>query len=50
MSVKIAEISDIPAAMPISEEADEREKLLREAAGETINADENLTTEDEELD
>ncbi len=50
MSVKIAEISDIPAALPISEEADEREKLLREAAGETINADENLTTDDEELD
>lgn len=51
MSVKIAEISDIPAALPISEEADEREKLLREAANERIGSDENLSkeTEDEEF-
>ena len=51
MSVKIAEISDIPAALPISEEADEREKLLREAADLGKTPDENLSseTEDEEF-
>ncbi len=50
MSVKIAEISDIPAALPISDEADEREKLLREAADSNEKANENLSseTEDEE--
>lgn len=51
MSVKIAEISDIPAALPISEESDEREKLLREAADSNEKADENLSgeTDDEEF-
>ncbi len=49
MSVKIAEISDIPAALPIAEETDEREKMLLEAAGEITNADENLSTEEEEF-
>ena len=51
MSVNIAEISDIPAALPISEEADEREKLLREAADLGKTDDDNLSseTEDEEV-
>jgi hypothetical protein len=48
MSVKIAEISDIPAALPISEEADEREKLLREAADSRQTFDENLSVEPED--
>lgn len=48
MSVKIAEISDIPAALPIAEESDEREKLLREAANENDLANENLSNEIEE--
>lgn len=47
MSVKVAEISDIPAALPIAEESDEREKLLREAADERIGSEENLSNEDE---
>lgn len=51
MSVEIAEISDIPAALPILEEADEREKLLREATDLGKTADESLPveTEDEEF-
>jgi hypothetical protein len=51
MSVKIAEISDIPAALPIAEESETREKLLLEAANERIGSDENLSmeTEDEEF-
>jgi len=51
MSVKVAEMNDVPAALPISETDDEREKLLREAAGENTSADENLLseTEDEEF-
>lgn len=51
MSVKIAEISDIPAALPIAEESETREKLLLEAANERIGTDENLSkeTEDEEF-
>lgn len=51
MSVKIAEISEIPAALPIVEEDVEREKLLREAADSGKTADENLSseTEDEEF-
>ena len=48
MSVKIAEITDIPAALPVSEMEDEREKLIREAAEENISADENLLNETEE--
>jgi hypothetical protein len=48
MSVKIAEIPDIPAALPIAEESDEREKLLREAAGENDLANENLSNEIED--
>ena len=51
MSVKIAEISEIPAALPIVEEDTEREKLLREAADLGKTADDNLSvdTEDEEF-
>jgi hypothetical protein len=51
MSVKVAEINDIPAALPISETEDLREKLVREAAEENTSADENLLneTEDEDL-
>lgn len=51
MSVKIAEISDIPAALPIAEESETREKLLLEAANERNGSDENLSNEieDEEL-
>ena len=51
MSVKIAEINDIPAALPIVEAEDEREKLIEQAAGEHQTADENelLETEDEEF-
>lgn len=51
MSVKIAEISEIPAALPIVEEDVEREKLLREAADSNEKANENLSseTEDEEF-
>jgi len=48
MSVKIAEISEIPAALPIAEEADEREKLLREAARENDLDNENLSNEIED--
>lgn len=48
MSVKVAEINDIPAALPFSERDDEREKLLREAAEETNAANENLLNETEE--
>lgn len=50
MSVKVAEIKDIPAALPISETDDEREKLIREAAGEGTSADENLLSETEDED
>lgn len=50
MSVKVAEINDIPAALPISETDDKREKLIREAAEENIPADENLLNETEEED
>ena len=51
MSVNIAEISEIPAALPIVEEDTEREKLLREAADLGKTADDNLSseTEDEEV-
>lgn len=48
MSVKIAEISDIPAALPILEESETREKLLLEAANERNDSDENLSKETEE--
>lgn len=48
MSVKIAEISEIPAALPIAEESDEREKLLREAARENDLDNENLSNEIED--
>lgn len=50
MSVKIAEISDIPAALPIVEESGEREKLLLEAANERIGSEENLTNKPDEED
>ena len=50
MSVKVAEINDIPAALPISETDDEREKLIREAAEENTPANENLLNETEEED
>jgi hypothetical protein len=45
MSVKIAEISDVPAALPISERDEDREKLLREAADAFQRPDENLPVE-----
>lgn len=48
MSVNIAEISDIPAALPIAEESDVREKLLREAANENDLENENLSNEVED--
>ncbi len=48
MSVQSTEINDIPAALPISERDDEREKLLREAASDLNAADENLLNETEE--
>jgi len=48
MSVKVAEINDIPAALPISETDDEREKLIWEAAEENNWAEENLLNETEE--
>ena len=48
MSVKIAEMSDIPAALPISEAEDEREKLIEQAANENEVADENELLETEE--
>jgi Na+-transporting methylmalonyl-CoA/oxaloacetate decarboxylase gamma subunit len=50
MSVKVAEINDIPAALPVLETEDEREKLIREAAEENNSADENLMNETEEED
>ena len=50
MSVKVAEINDDPAALPISETDDEREKLIREADEENTSADENLLNETEEED
>jgi hypothetical protein len=50
MSVKIAEISDIPAALPIAEESETRERLLLEAANERIGTDENLSNEIEDED
>ena len=51
MSEKIAETSDIPAALPISERDENREKLLREAADSFQTVDENLPVEaeDEEI-
>ena len=48
MSVKIAEINDIPAALPIGEAEDEREKLIEQAAEEHQMADENELLETEE--
>lgn len=52
MNAEITEITDIPAALPVSEAEDEREKLLEQAANEKIDADENdllETDEDEEF-
>ena len=48
MSVKIAEINDIPAALPIGEAEDEREKLIEQAASENQIAAENELLETEE--
>ena len=48
MSVKVAEINDVPAALPISETDETREKLIREAAEENTPANENLLNETEE--
>lgn len=48
MSVKVAEINVIPAALPISEREETREKLLREAASDLNAANENLLNETEE--
>jgi hypothetical protein len=50
MSVQSTEINDIPAALPISERDETREKLLREAASDLTSADENLLNETEEED
>jgi hypothetical protein len=50
MSVQLTEINDIPAALPISETDETREKLLREAASDLTSADENLLNETEEED
>jgi hypothetical protein len=50
MSVQSAEINDVPAALPISERDETREKLIREAAEENTSADENFTLESEEED
>lgn len=50
MNAEITEINDIPAALPIGEAEDEREKLLEQAANEKTDADENelLDTEEDE--
>jgi hypothetical protein len=54
MSVKIAEMGDVPAALPVSETDEEtREKLIEQAANENEVANENElleTEEDEEFD
>lgn len=50
MSVQSTEINDIPAALPVLEKEDEREKLIREAAEENTSANENLMNETEEDD
>ncbi len=50
MSVQSTEINDVPAALPISETVDTREKLVREAADENKSADENLLNETEDED
>lgn len=50
MTETVAEINDIPAALPFLETEDEREKLIREAAEENNSADENLLNETEEED
>jgi hypothetical protein len=50
MSVNVAEINDIPAALPISETDDLREELVRVAAKENKSADENLLNETEDED
>jgi hypothetical protein len=48
MSVLSTEINDIPAALPISEREETREKLLCEAASDLNASDENLLNETEE--
>ena len=48
MTETVANLNDIPAALPFSETDDTREKLLREAAGENTPTDENLLVEDED--
>lgn len=48
MTETVAKINEIPAALPFSETDDTREKLLRDAAGENMTADENLSVEDED--
>lgn len=50
MSETLAEIKDIPAALPNLETDETREKLLREATRENISADENLLNETEDED
>lgn len=41
MSIATTEISDIPAALPIAETEDEREKLIEKAINENQSADDN---------
>ncbi|CAN5477055.1 hypothetical protein BH10ACI1_BH10ACI1_15330 [soil metagenome] len=48
MNAEITEITDIPAALPIGEAENEREKLLEQAANEKIDADENDLLEADE--
>ncbi|MGI8544503.1 MAG: hypothetical protein ACR2MD_13665, partial [Aridibacter sp.] len=48
MNAEITQITDIPAAFPIGEAEDEREKLLEQAANEKIDADENELLDAEE--
>ncbi|CAN5371426.1 hypothetical protein BH20ACI1_BH20ACI1_26560 [soil metagenome] len=48
MKAQIAEINDIPAALPISEVEDEREKLIEQAAEIEIETDENEFPESED--
>lgn len=50
MSETLADRNEIPAALPFVETDEKREKLLREAAGENIAADENLLNEAEDED
>ncbi len=50
MSVAINEITAIPAAMPFAENEEEREKLLKQAAGENLPDDLSAEIQEEESD